>query len=117
MIKSVTVPSINLGEFLLERGVQSIDDYYSDIQGMDLTVLSTMRPYIEARQIEAITVETAREDRRNIYRDLPDNSESGFEKLLGNHYRLVAIGYGVLADYWFGDIGDAWEMDCKWRRR
>jgi FkbM family methyltransferase len=117
MVKSVSVQSVHLGDFLAQQGVQSIDDYYSDIQGMDLAVLATMQRYIDARQIGAITVETAREGRRNIYRDLPDNSESGFERLLGRHYRLVAIGYGVLADYWFGDIGNAWEMDCKWRRR
>ena len=118
MVRTITVPSVNLYEFCRQHGITRIDDYISDIQGMDLEVLKTMKPYIEERRIGSITVETTRDERRNIYKDLPDNSESGFRHLLRDHYRLVAVGYGVLPDYWFSDVGeDSWEMDCKWRRR
>jgi hypothetical protein len=52
----------------------------------------------------------------NVYKDLPDNSESGFAELLGERYRLVARGYGLLGDGQFDRIPEkAWEMDCKWR--
>jgi FkbM family methyltransferase len=116
--RSVDVPGINLHQFCRSEGIEYIDDYISDIQGMDLEVLKTMRSYVDSGNIETITVETTRNERRNIYKDLPDNSEAGFNALLENNYRLVAVGFGVLEDYWFADIDPlSWEFDCKWRRR
>lgn len=116
MERQVTVEGVNLGEFLQAKGVTRIDDYVSDIQGMDLSVLQTLKPWIDERRIGTITVEVTREDKRNIYKDLPSNAESGFIALLGRNYDLVAMGFGVLAEYWFEDIpADAWEADCRWR--
>jgi FkbM family methyltransferase len=116
MERQVTVDGVNLGEFLEAEGVSRIDDYVSDIQGMDLAVLQTLKRWIDEKRIDAITVEVASEAKRNMYKGLPSNAESGFLALLGANYRLVAIGYGVLQDYWFGDVPtDAWEADCKWR--
>jgi FkbM family methyltransferase len=116
MERQVTVEGVNLGEFLQAQGVNRIDDYISDIQGMDLAVLRTLKPWIDEKRIGSITVEVSREDKGNIYKDLPSNAESGFLALLGANYRLVSIGYGVLHDYWFDDVpADSWEADCKWR--
>lgn len=118
MVQQFTVPGVNLGEFLQGLGVDFVDDYISDIQGMDLTVLKTLEPWIDAGRIGTITVETTREDKRNIYKDLPSNSESGFFALLGQRYRLVAMGFGVLQDYWFDPVDrQSWEVDCRWRLR
>jgi len=118
MVGSMTVRSVNLLDFLRQRGVEYIDDYVSDIQGMDLTVLKTLRPMIDNRQIGAITCEVTKDSRRNLYADLPDNSESGFAELLQGNYELVAVGWGTLEDGRFDVIPDDWwEMDCKWRLR
>lgn len=118
IVETITVPSINLYDFCREQGIARIDDYVSDIQGMDLEVLKTMKPYLDERRIVSLTVETTRDGRRNIYKDLPDNSESGFRELLQDNYKLVGMGYGLLHDYWFADVpAGAWEFDCKWRRR
>ena len=118
MVDSVVVEGINLHDFCIRNGIPHIDDYISDIQGMDLQVLKTLNPMIENRKISRITVETTRDDRRNIYSDLPDNSESGFRQLLSRNYKLVATGYGILEDYWFADFDEgSWEIDCKWRLR
>jgi hypothetical protein len=115
MIKTIKVPCVNLLGFLRKLNIDYIDDYISDIQGLDLEVLKTLRPMIEARQIGSIKCEVTKDTYRNIYHDLPDNSESGFKKLLEDHYDLVAVGQGLLVDGKFDNIPeDAWEMDCKW---
>lgn len=116
MVRTIRVPSINLLSYCKDHGIDYIDDYISDIQGMDLQVLKTMRPFIEDGKIGTITCETTKDSRRNIYKDLPDNSENGFRELLNRNYELVARGSGRLKDGVFSDVpGDWWEMDCKWR--
>lgn len=115
MIKRIKVPCINLLNFLKKNNITFIDDYISDIQGMDLEVLKTLRPMIENRQIGNIKCEVTKDAHKNIYQDLPDNSESGFRELLEGNYELVAKGQGLLIDYKFDKIPkEAWEMDCKW---
>ena len=116
MIKKIKVPCINLLNFLREKKINYIDDYVSDIQGMDLEVLKTLRPMVENRQIGSIKCEVTKDAYKNIYRDLPDNSESGFHELLNDKYELVAKGRGLLIDYKFDKIPEkVWEMDCKWK--
>jgi FkbM family methyltransferase len=115
MIKRIKVPCINLFKSLEKNDITFIDDYISDIQGMDLEVLRTLRPMIEKRQIGSIKCEVTKDAYKNIYKDLPDNSESGFRELLEGNYELVAKGQGLLMDYKFDKIPEeAWEMDCKW---
>jgi hypothetical protein len=83
---------------------------------MDLEVLKSMKPMINKKMIRTITCEVAKDDRKNVYSDLPDNSESGFNELLCENYKLIAKGWGVLKDNKFDKIPDSsWEMDCKWR--
>lgn len=116
MVESVTVRCINLANFLAQKGLTHIDEYVSDIQGMDLTVLKTMKSWIDEKRIGAITCEVAKDGRENIYRDLPPNNQSGFEELLGKNYTLVASGWGVIPDGTFERIPpSAWEMDCRWK--
>lgn len=118
MVKSITVPCINLHNFCIKNNINYIDDYLSDIQGMDLEVLKTIKPMIDNKQIGTITCEVTKNGKKNIYKDLPDNSENGFAELLDKNYQLVAKGWGVLKDGRFENIPDsAWEMDCKWKLR
>lgn len=116
--KTISVPTVNLYNFLTRHGIDFVDDYISDIQGMDLEVLKTLKPFIQARKIGTITCEVTKNKHRNIYNDLPDNNETGFHDLLHEHYELVATGWGILKDGVFSAVPDHWwEMDCKWKRR
>jgi len=115
MEKTINVQCINLNNFLLNKNIDFIDNYISDIQGMDLTVLKTLKTWIDAGKIGCITSEVAKDEKGNIYSDLPDNSEQGFDNLLNDNYRLVSKGAGILKDGVFKDVPDDWwEMDCKW---
>lgn len=115
MIKSIAVPCINLFNFLKNNNITYIDEYFSDIQGMDLEVLKSLKQLINSKSIGSITSEVTKNSRHNVYKDLPDNSEAGFEKLLGENYKLIARGWGALKDNVVETIPeDAWEMDCKW---
>lgn len=115
MNRRIKIPCINLLNFCRENNIDYIDDYISDIQGMDLQVLKTLRPMIENKRIGSIVCEVTKDEYGNIYEDLPDNSESGFHELLNDHYELVAKGLGILVDDKFDAIPEErWEMDCKW---
>lgn len=116
MIKTIRIPSINLLNFLEQRGIKHIDSYISDIQGFDLEVLKTLKPLIDNRQISDITCEVSKDRYGNIYKDIPNNNESGFADLLNVNYDCIARGWGILSDGSFDEVPDDWwEMDCKWR--
>jgi FkbM family methyltransferase len=116
MVKKITIPCINLNSFCKKNNIHFINEYISDIQGMDLEVLKTLKPMIEEKKIGAITCEVTKNEKGNIYSDLPDNSEMGFESLLRNNYKLVAKGNGILKDNKYDFIPEIyWEMDCKWK--
>ncbi|MDD9884193.1 MAG: FkbM family methyltransferase [Gammaproteobacteria bacterium] len=121
MVKTVRVRCINLCNFLRDHQVEEVDDYLSDIQGFDLQALKTLKPYIVRGKIKNIQSEVSMH--RGLYKDLPDNSLEGFERLLGGNYRLVAKmsskaldqSDGLLQAGQFGEIPvDYWDMDCKW---
>jgi FkbM family methyltransferase len=118
MVKTITVPCVNLLNFCRQQNLDYIDDYISDIQGMDLEVLKTMKPYIEQKKIGSITCEAAKDGNSTVYQGLADNSETAFGKLLDQNYRLVAKGWTVLREGHFDPIPEGqWEMDCRWRAR
>jgi FkbM family methyltransferase len=116
IIKTITVPCINLNNFCSKNDIHFINDYVSDIQGMDLEVLKTLKPMIDNKMIGTITCEVTKNEKGNIYYDLPDNSEKGFEDLLKANYELIAKGWGYLKDNKFDRIPDnVWEFDSRWR--
>ncbi|MGE5479950.1 MAG: FkbM family methyltransferase [Chloroflexota bacterium] len=116
MVKEVAVPAINLNNYIASKGVDRIDTYVSDIQGMDLEVLKTLKKLIDEKRIGTIISETAKDERGNIYEGLPDNSESGFKALLGENYYLAAKGWSFLKEGVFQEVPeDWWEMDCMWK--
>ena len=113
MVKTITVPCVNLFSFIKQKNISFIDEYVSDIQGMDLTVLKTIKPLIDNKMVGSITCEVTKD--KYVYSDLSDNSEDGFDNLLNHNYVLIAKGWGVLEDNVINDIPeDSWEMDCKW---
>ena len=92
MVSKIKVPAIHLKNFLQERKIDFIDTYISDIQGMDLQVLKTIKSYIDEKKIETITCEITKDKYGNIHKDLPDNSETGLHHLLSKNYEIVARG-------------------------
>ena len=118
MEKTIRVPCVNLMDFLQEQGVERIEDYISDIQGMDLTVLRTLKPMIDAKRIGSIQCEVARDEKVNVFSDLAPNNEQGFRELLDENYELAGKGWGVVREGEFREVPpDWWEMDCKWVAR
>jgi len=125
-IKTITVPSINLGNFLRAQNVQVIDHYISDIQGMDLQVLKTLKPWIDDGRIKNIQCEVSLDTLGKLYDGLPDNSESGFAKLLGANYECAGIArrdrwcyqadaQSSEAEYERVEQPTAWDADYFWR--
>ncbi len=83
------VRSINLSRLLRSRQQETIDLYYSDIQGMDLDVLTTLRHLVEAKAIRAIVCEVEKDEKPRLYRGM-NNKYAGFLELLGDNYRVFA---------------------------
>ena len=92
-LKEITVDTINLGEYLESEGVDFIDLYYSDCQGSDLTVLKTMKKFIDEKKIGETFMET-HADGSQIYIGL-DNQFSGFKKLLDKNYEFIHAAMGT----------------------
>ena len=92
-LKEITVDTINLGEYLESEGVDFIDLYYSDCQGSDLTVLKTMKKFIDEKKIGETFMET-HADGSEIYVGL-DNQFSGFKKLLNENYDFIHAAMGT----------------------
>ena len=92
-LKEITVDTINLGEYLESEGVDFIDLYYSDCQGSDLTVLKTMKKFIDEKKIGETFMET-HADGSEIYVGL-DNQFSGFKKLLDENYDFIHAAMGT----------------------
>lgn len=116
VVKSITVPAINLYDYLTKRGITYIYDYISDIQGMDLEVLKTLQSFIDQKKIYRITSEVAKNKYINLYQGLSDNSEQGFQELLNNNYILCGKGWGIIKENQFKEVPEEWwEMDCIWK--
>ncbi|HKI44542.1 MAG TPA: hypothetical protein VKA08_04320 [Balneolales bacterium] len=107
---------IHLYRFLDRHGVEYINDYISHNEGKDFEVLNTLKPLIDSGRIGTITCAVTKNGKHNDYRDLSNNSEIRYYKLLSDNYELIARGWGQLKDGVVKDVPDDWwEMDCKWR--
>lgn len=92
--KEIEVDTINLCEYLVENGVNTIDFYQSDIQGSDLNVLKTLKPFIDESRIGAMFMET-HGDNLYLYDGLY-NQFQGFKNLLEENYKFVHASLGRL---------------------
>ena len=92
--KKIRVNTINLSDFLKKEKVDFIDFYYSDCQGSDYTVLSTMKSFIDDKKIHQLFVET-HGDGIFLYKGL-DNQFSNFKELLSDNYEFVHASLGRL---------------------
>lgn len=114
--REIQVPAIYLPDYCAENNIKYIHTYFSDIQGMDLSVLKTMQDFIDGGRISEIICEVAKDEHRNIYSGIPENSFSSFVELLGGEYVLVASGWDDLQDGVLKGVPEGWwEYNCKWR--
>ena len=90
LTETIEVQCINLYELLCEENVIEIDYYMSDIQGMDFTVLNTLKPLLDKRAINKITCEVEKDEAPTSYVGL-SNKYSNFERLLKNNYRITNV--------------------------
>lgn len=119
MTHQITVPGINLARWLMAAGVKHIDLYVSDLQGMDLSVLSTLdQTFIKPGKISAIQCETTKDGKTNIYEGLGSNEFKDIGALLDPYYEHVASGWGELEMGKFIPVDDDWwEFDTLWLSR
>ena len=80
-------------QILKSEGVDFIDLYYSDCQGSDLTILKTMKKFIDNKKIGETFIET-HADGSEIYVGL-NNQFSGFKKLLNKNYDFIHAAMGT----------------------
>ena len=92
-LKEIDVDTINLGDYLKSQDVDFIDLYYSDCQGSDLTILKTMKKFIDEKKIGETFIET-HADGSEIYVGL-NNQFSGFKKLLDKNYDFIHAAMGT----------------------
>ena len=92
ILKKIKVEAINLAQYLKQVGVDEIERYQSDIQGSDLTVLKTMKEYVDDKKIESLFIET-HGNGIEIYDGL-DNQFDGFKEILSENYNFVHASLG-----------------------
>ena len=92
--KKVTVKTLNLNNYLKEEGVETIDLYYSDCQGSDLSVLKTIQEYLDNKVIRQLYIET-HGDGVELDNGL-HNQFSGFKKILSENYKFEYASLGRL---------------------
>ena len=94
-IKKVKIKTVNLLKYIEENNIESIDYYYSDCQGSDFNILSTIKKYIDLKKINKLYVET-HNDGVFLYEEL-NNQFSSFKNLLSENYNFVYASLGRLS--------------------
>lgn len=116
--KICKVSTVNLHDFLMERGITNVDVLHTDAQGKDLDILKTIMPMIRTRSISRLICETNVEG-LPAYSGLY-NGINGYQDLLDEHYTLSGI---VASDDWnhlkpLADLEPGREeFDAVWDRR
>jgi FkbM family methyltransferase len=87
-INAIKVKALNLYYFLKAQNIDYIDFYLSDLQGMDLAVLGTLKPFLDEKKIEVLQCEVGKDDRPSVYVGLY-NKFSGFQDILSDNYEII----------------------------
>ncbi|MBI5191898.1 MAG: FkbM family methyltransferase [Nitrospirae bacterium] len=108
--KKIKVPAINLHDFCITNNIQEIDTLITDLQGMDLTVLKSLKDMIQKGQIREIQCEVEPDNTPPRYLGIPESKFSDFTELLSENYDVL----------WIDPVSPqqaeaAWEMDVRWR--
>jgi len=100
-IRTIKVKAVNLYNFLISRNIYYIDFYLSDLQGMDLAVLRTLKPFLDEKRIEVLQCEVGKDDKPSVYIGLY-NKFSGFQRLLSRNYEIIS--HKKIAEHFTEDI-------------
>ena len=84
--KTFDVNCVNLYDFLLENNVDYIDTLITDCQGSDLSILMTIKSFIDNKQIGELFCETHGTSVQ-LYSKL-NNQFDGFKELLSENYKI-----------------------------
>lgn len=84
--KTFEVTSINLHEFLIKNQIDYIDTLITDCQGSDLSILKTIKSFIDERKIGEIFCET-HANSIELYSGLY-NQFDGFKEILNQNYKI-----------------------------
>jgi FkbM family methyltransferase len=106
-VNKIKVKTINLGDFLSKKGVKYINRVVTDLQGNDLTVVKTLKEYIDKQLIEEIKCEVEWDEKPSIYNGLNSNKLKDFNKFLDGKYKKT---------WHLPDSEDWWETDIEFKR-
>lgn len=96
----VKVNTINLATFLKERNITQVNTYASDLQGVDLDVLKTMKEFIDKKQIKFIQIETENDVYdTSAYTGLNSNKQNDITEFLSENYKIY--GKSKIESHWF----------------
>ena len=108
----IKVKCINLGDFLKEMEIISIDFYMSDIEGDDLKALKTLKlDFIDKSLIKKIQVEAVNDLEVNPYKSV-SNFESEIDELLKENYTKIGRGSGMVIE---GDDSSGKTLDLLYQ--
>ena len=112
--KSIKIKTVNLGNHLVSQNINFIDEYLSDAEGHDLTILKSIITFIENNKIKKLTCEVTRNDKKNPHFN-SNNYEKYFDKLLPPQYKKISSGWGSLTIGEYDDVPDDYNfMDVVW---
>lgn len=78
--RSLTVPVVDLGLFLISRGVQAVDTLVIDAQGTDVSVVASVFPFFAAGKVRVLQLELDGPGFRH-YDGLPSNRAADLQAL------------------------------------
>lgn len=91
----IEVDGINLMDFLKKNNIDYIDTYVSDLEGMDFTVLKTIKPYIDNKKIRRIEIEAEMDYFDEPSRDfIPSNKIQDIKDFLFENYNYLGMSNG-----------------------
>ena len=112
--KKIEIKTINLYDHLTALGVKKIDDYMSDTEGYDFTILKTLTPMIEGNKIHKITCEIVKNNKTGPFKNVMSSMED-FDKFLPKRYQLKATGWTNLTENVFDSVPEDWNFyDALW---
>jgi hypothetical protein len=90
---------------LRKRGIDEFDMLFTDLQGMDLTVLKTLEDYIINKKIRIVHCEVEFDSTPAIHINLPSNKKKDFQDFLEKNYK----------EFWQQPGSEnSWETDIVW---
>tara|TARA_R110000868_G_scaffold293213_1_gene553723 strand:+ start:1208 stop:1819 length:612 start_codon:yes stop_codon:yes gene_type:complete len=78
---TIEVEVLNAYDYLIGLGIDEVETFMTDAQGMDLEILRTMEPWLASRKIRTIICE-ADHDQFRHYHGVPRNNVADFIKFM-----------------------------------